>query len=265
MLMLFFTWLLTCLGYLGLASYLLNDYARSKQPSSRLVTAVAVMVILAQGYLLHHWIDVINLQNLSVLNVLSSAIWLSLLLITLVNVWQPVAGLLLVVAPVGFIVTLLGWFDKTLLLVDTQTNDILFWHVVLAIFSIAALAAASLQAIFMYIHHQILKGKQHMRWLSFFPSMEAQGRLLLMFISLSLVLLTLMLGNGGMLLWFEPTAFNYLMPKLIMTLLTWILLAFLLLMGWLKPWQSLRLVPGILLGFVIILFAYAGWWTIAHT
>lgn len=262
--MLFISWFITCVGYLGLTSYLFYGYMKSKQPSSAVVSTVAVIVALAQGYLLHHWIDIINLQNLSVLNILSSVVWLSLVLIALVNFWQPVASLLLVVAPMGFILTLFGIFDDGLILVDTAGNDVLFWHVILAIFSIVALAAASLQAIFMYIHHQLLKSKRHMRWLSFFPSVEAQGRLLLIFIGLSLVLLSLMLVNGGMLLWFEPSAFSYLLPKLFMTFLTWALLGFLLLMGWLRPWQSLRLVPGILLGFVIILFAYAGWWTIVH-
>lgn len=263
--MLLITWLLTCLGYLGLTACLVQGYRRSKPFAPAMVMALAVMVVLAEGYLLHRWIDVIDLQNLSVINMANAVIWLSLLLITVMSLWLPVFSLLLVIAPMGFIFTLLGWFDDGLLLVNTAVNPMLFWHVILAIFTIATMAAATLQALFMYTHHLILKDKRHMRWLSFFPSLEVQGRLLLIFISLSLVFLTLMILNGGLLFWFEPPAFNYLGSKLVFTILVWLLFGFLLLMGWLRPWQSLRLVPGTILGFVIILVAYTGWWTISHT
>lgn len=262
--LLLMTWLVTCVGYLGLTSYLFYQFRTMKQPNFALVTTVAVVVIITQAYLLHHWIDILNLQNLSLLNILSCVVWLSLVVVTITNLWQAVASMLLVIAPAGFILTCLAWFDDGLLLVNTKVNHILFWHVILAIFSIAALAAASLQAIFMYIHHRILKSKRYSRWLSFFPSVEAQGILLLFSICLCLILISLMLINGGLLLWYEPVFFNHLMPTLFLILLVWVLLAFLLLMGWLRPWHSLRIVPGIILGFVIILFAYAGWVTLVR-
>ncbi len=262
--MLFATWFITCLGYLSLTGYLFQCYKRSKPLAPGLATCLAIIVIIAQSYLLHRWIDVIDLQNLSVINMANAVVWLSLVLITLVNLWQPVFSLLLVIAPMGFIFTLLGWFDDGLLLVNTAANPVLFWHVVLAIFTIASVVAASLQALFMYVHHLILKGKKHIRWLSFFPPLEVQAKLLLAFIILSLLLLTLMLINGGLLIWFDPPTLDYLKPKLILTTLAWLLFGFLLFMGWFRPWQSLRLVPGTLLGLVIVLLAYAGWWTLSH-
>ncbi len=141
------------------------------------------------------------------------------------------------------------WFDIHLVAATLTTG----------VFLVALLLAVVVYAQAKHLHNaNELIHEDKNSWTSRLPPMLAMERLLVRVLTLGFILLSGLILTGmffGEAVWGAPLKWNH---KTLFTILSWLVIAVLLLGRRLRGWRGLMLVRSTIIGFVLLFLAYAG-------
>ena len=137
-------------------------------------------------------------------------------------------------------------------------------HLVAAVLTTGVFLVALILAIVVYAQARHLRNANELihedkdSWAARLPPMLTMERLLVRVLILGFILLSGLILTGmffGEAVWGAPLKWNH---KTLFTLLSWVVIAVLLLGRQLRGWRGLMLVRSTIIGFVLLFLAYAG-------
>jgi len=195
--------------------------------------------------------------DLGVLKALSLSSLVTLLLVLLPSLRQPLENLTLPVLPLTMLALAaqLGWPSAPRNLVNTQPA--LDVHILLSILAYSLFTLAALQAWLLAVQHRALHERRpRVLAAHILPPLEHMETLLFRLIGTSFVLLTLALVTGFMFL--EDIFAQHLVHKTVLSLVSWAVFGGLLLGRAFMGWRGRTAVRWTLSGFGVLLLAYFG-------
>jgi len=201
---------------------------------------LGLLAIAIHGYLLHTWIDLATGQNLSLVNIISMTIWLAAVGTVIASSFLPLANLSVAIFPMAiisvFFVLFMGGVSGELILPTAEDPRQLF-HILLSLLAASVVCMAGLQAGFAAVQQRKLKLNQGAGIMEILPSLQRSEQLLFRFVWLAFGLLSLLLLTSF--LWLSPIFSVQVLPKAILTLLSWLVFAVLLWGHYLSGWRGL--------------------------
>lgn len=131
-----------------------------------------------------------------------------------------------------------------------------FIHIFLSTLALIALGSAALQALLLASQEWILKNKQAIHFIQYFPPLEAMESYLFILISIAVILLTLVLTTS--LILFYSIFEQRLWQKLFLSLLAWGVLLMLLIGRSYFGWRGKIVISWTLIGASLIGIVYLG-------
>lgn len=131
-----------------------------------------------------------------------------------------------------------------------------FIHIFLSTLALIALAGAALQALLLASQEWMLKHKQAIDFIQYFPPLEVTEAYLFTLISIAIVLLTLVLTTSMVL--FHPAFEQRLWKKILLSLLAWGVLLMLLIGRSYFGWRGKIAISWTLIGASLIGIVYLG-------
>ncbi|MGM0517886.1 MAG: cytochrome C assembly family protein [Pseudomonadota bacterium] len=194
--------------------------------------------------------------NLSVLNSLSMVFGLASAITVISAFRERLESIAVVLLPVTALTVFLTVFVPETN-VPIQTGVIaLDTHILISLLAYALLTLAALQGVMLLILHQALHGHQASGWIRRLPPMESVEQLMFRFIATGFVLLTLALVTGFLFL--ENIFAQHLVHKTVLSVISWVVFAVLLVGRHVAGWRGRTAVQWTLAGFVLMGMAYFG-------
>jgi ABC-type uncharacterized transport system permease subunit len=131
-----------------------------------------------------------------------------------------------------------------------------FIHIFLSTLALIVLATAAFQALLLASQEWMLKHKQAIRFIQYFPPLEVMETYLFKLISIAIVLLTLVLTSS--LILFRPVFQQQLWQKILLSLLAWGVLFMLLIGRSYFGWRGKIAISWTLIGACLIGVVYLG-------
>lgn len=131
-----------------------------------------------------------------------------------------------------------------------------FVHIFLTTLALIVLISAALQALLLASQEWMLKHKQAIGFIQYFPPLEVMETYLFMLISIAIVLLTLVLASS--LILFHPVFEKRLWQKILLSLLAWGVLLMLLIGRNYFGWRGKIAITWTLIGASLIGIVYLG-------
>lgn len=131
-----------------------------------------------------------------------------------------------------------------------------FIHIFLSTLALIVLISAALQALLLASQEWMLKHKQAIEFIQYFPPLEVMETYLFMLISIAIVLLTLVLASS--LILFHPVFEQRLWQKILLSLLAWGVLLMLLIGRNYFGWRGKIAISWTLIGASLIGVVYLG-------
>ncbi|MBY6205569.1 cytochrome c biogenesis protein CcsA [Halomonas denitrificans] len=129
-------------------------------------------------------------------------------------------------------------------------------HVISSLLAYSVLLIAAMNAIFIFVQHQMLHRRRSARLLDALPPLTSMERLLFQLIAAGWLLLCVSLGTG--LVFVDDLFAQHLVHKTVLSLLAWLIFGVLLYGRWRHGWRGMRVVRLCLVGMVVLLLAYFG-------
>lgn len=129
-----------------------------------------------------------------------------------------------------------------------------FIHIFLSTFALIVLVSAALQALLLASQEWVLKHKQAIGFIQYFPPLEVMEAYLFTLIAIAIVLLTLVLISS--LILFYPVFEQLLWQKILLSLLAWGVLLMLLIGRSYFGWRGKIAISGTLIGASLIAIVY---------
>ncbi|MDH3646140.1 MAG: cytochrome c biogenesis protein CcsA [Gammaproteobacteria bacterium] len=223
---------------------------------ARLAPLLALLAMIAHGWLL--WRAVLSLgpANLSLGNTLSLSGWMVAALVS-VYVWRPnfrgLAALFLAGAGISVL------FTGSIAAAGPVGGEPLWQfvsHAVMATFSYSLLAVAAMLAITTSFKDRRLHQTGDAGWTSILPPLDDMERHMFGAITIGFVLLSLAMFSG--LVFVRDLMAQHLAHKTILTALAWLIFGVLLLGRWRFGWRGRKAINWTLAGFVVLALAYFG-------
>lgn len=194
--------------------------------------------------------------DLGVLKALSLSGLMTLLLVLISSLRQPLENLTLLVLPLTMLALAaqLGWPSAPRSLIGTQPA--LEVHILLSILAYSLFTLAALQAGLLASQHRALHRHRPQTFVRILPPLEDMEILLFRLIGAGFMLLTLSLITGFMFL--EDIFAQHLVHKTVLSLISWAVFGGLLLGRTFMGWRGRTAVRWTLSGFGVLLLAYFG-------
>jgi ABC-type uncharacterized transport system permease subunit len=244
---------------LSTALLLADQWQRCERVSLRLPgLLVAIAALVGQGALLYRLgfhADPAAI-NLSVLNSLSMVFGLASAITVISAFGQRLESVAVVLLPITALTVFLTVFVPETN-VPIQTGMIaLDSHILISLLAYALLTLAALQGVLLLILHQALHGQKPSGWIRRLPPMESVEQLMFRFIATGFVLLTLALVTGFLFL--ENIFAQHLVHKTVLSVISWVVFAVLLIGRHVAGWRGRTAVQWTLAGFILMGMAYFG-------
>ncbi len=232
-----------------------EEAGAGEAPGKGLALAVGLLGALLHAAALASDVCCVGGIDLGVLKALSLSALVSLLLVLLSSLRQPVENLTLLVLPLAWLALLaeLAWPGAPRSLVGTQPA--LEVHILLSILANSLFTLAALQSILLAIQHRALHERRPGTFL-FLPPLEHMETLLFRLLGVGFVMLTLSLLTGF--LYLEDIFAQHLVHKTVLSIISWAVFGGLLLGRALLGWRGRTAVRWTLSGFGVLLLAYFG-------
>lgn len=240
--------------YIGILVHAWLRLSKSKPLSRYLPIALLVSLIL-HGYISYLNIDGGSGQNYGLFNIFAMTTWISMAVVYWNLLKHQANALLLISLPIAAVSLLeVAIFDSDVLVNEPQSGlDI--WHILLGISSMSILLLAALQSLLvLYIDNGLRSHPAHIHsWLGPLQSME---RYLFQLLLIGFILMSSSLG----LAMFNTSEANstQALHKIILTLLSWLVLATLLFGHFKKGWRGVFAAKWTLVGVLLLLLGYFG-------
>jgi ABC-type uncharacterized transport system permease subunit len=224
----------------------------------RYTLVVSVLAVVLHGLLLHHWIDVGGLQNLSAANLFSLLCW-SMAVTLLLMAWRPyVLCLSVLLYPLAVVSIIWVLCDPGQHWVMTVGDHAMLWHILLAIMVVTMLALSALMALLMAWQERRIRSHQLGVFDRHLPSLVLveQHVFQMMCVGFSLLSVMLLMSayHYGWLLW-SSAGVRY---KVVLVLLAWLVFAGALLARWALGYRGRNVVYMTLVGVALLLMVYMG-------
>jgi ABC-type uncharacterized transport system permease subunit len=220
-------------------------------------------VAVAAGLTLHGWLLANDLLvsggiNLSLVNSLSTILWLTVLIYWLASLRYDLRALQAFVLPPAALAVLIQMLGPQGHLLPYSGNPLFEAHLVIALLAYSLFTFAALHAGLMAFAERNLHNRKSMIRLPDFPPIMLMERLLFQIIGIGFVLLTLTLISGIFFteqLFHKPLQFNH---KTVFSIAAWLIFGALMLGRRIKGWRGRVAVRWTLSGFGVLLLAYFG-------
>lgn len=244
-----------CLAYLVSALAQARWLFFSTQPGKNyLFRTCSFVSILSHGYLLYLLIETPNGQNLYSLVLLSLIFWLLNITIFLSIHLAKVENLALFAYPLTICTLIITCLNPGSDVIQTGRFEGMVSHIFLSLLSASTISLAFLQAILLGMQNNFLKNHKHLILLRLLPPLQTMESLLFTFLWLGLLFLSLALVSG---FWFQynhPELKHN--PEIFLSLISWIVIAFLLIGRYRLGWRLQKALIGTTLGFSLIFVSY---------
>jgi len=219
------------------------------------VFILSVVALFGHGLLLYTWIETAQGQNLDAWLMFSLTTWLMGLMIFF-TFKSPSQDLIPLVFPFASLSLFCVIFFSGTDIVVTKAHPGVLIHIFISIIAVSVLFLASLQASLFSLQNHWLKIRYKSPLLRLIPPLETMEKLLLNIIWVGLILLTFSLVTGLIFIgeMFSPK----LLPKTLLSILAWGLLASLLIGRYSLGWRGNTIVRWTLGGVLLLFFAYFG-------
>jgi len=194
--------------------------------------------------------------NLSVLNSLSMVFGMASAITVVSTFRERLDAIAVILLPVTALTVFLTVFVPESD-VPIQTGVIaLDAHILISLVAYALLTLAALQGVLLLILHRALHSHQASGWIRRLPPMESVEQLMFRFIATGFVLLTLALVTGFLFL--ENIFAQHLVHKTVLSVISWVVFAVLLVGRHVAGWRGRTAVQWTLAGFILMAMAYFG-------
>ncbi|MDM7322998.1 MAG: cytochrome c biogenesis protein CcsA [Gammaproteobacteria bacterium] len=227
-----------------------------EMPEKKLALGIALLGVLLHTVSLASDICCLDGIDLGVLKALSLSALVSLALVIISSLRQPLENLALPVLLLTMLALTaqLGWPSAPRSLIGTQPA--LEVHILLSILAYSLFSLAALQAGVLASQHRALHQRRPQIFARILPPLEDMEILLFRLIGAGFVLLTLSLITGFMFL--EDIFAQHIVHKTVLSLISWALFGSLLLGRAFLGWRGRTAVRWTLSGFGALLLAYFG-------
>ncbi len=196
--------------------------------------------------------------NLALINALSLVAWAVALLFLVVALYRPVNNLGIVIMPVAGLAVLAAWLWPGRAVILPAGTGVQSAHIVISVLAYGLLTLAVIQALLLLAQERQLRHRQTGGFLRALPPLEIMEHLMFQLIGVGFVLLTLTMLSGVMFseqLFGKPLRFTH---HIVLSLLSWVVFAILLLGHWRFGWRGRPAVRWTLGGFTLLALAYFG-------
>jgi ABC-type uncharacterized transport system permease subunit len=251
--MLYMIELITILCYLaGTATTALASFRRIK---NIWLYSFGIPAFILHGYLLYQWIDLASGQNLTEFNLLSLAIWVTLLLILFLALRKQVTYLATLLFPLAAASILLAGHYPSHHIIQTANDPKQFTHILLSVITFSVLCMAGLQAVTLAVQEKFIRQKvwtisQHL------PPIESMEKLLFQIITAGSILLACLLSTS--IYFFHEIVLQQFLQKTILTFIALIVFISLLVGRYHFGWRGKKAIYWTLSGVVLISAVYFG-------
>jgi len=219
------------------------------------VLLIGLIALASHAYLLHVWIDTPQGQNLSLLNMLSTVLWLVTLWAWITCLFKPMEDFLIFVAPLDIISIILILVIPEHYYVNTIADPKQLIHILLTLVVVSVLIIAALQGILLSLQDGRLKKRKSAEATTDLPSIEVMERMLFQMIWVGFILLTIVLIFGFVLVQHYSWQ-DYL--KTAFAIFAWLVLLVLLIGRYAAGWRGKKAVRWTLFAVILLIIAYVG-------
>ncbi len=220
------------------------------------VLFIGLLGFLAQGYALY--LDILGPSaiNLGIYNALS-VISAFIALFTLVTAFRYRTELLVVIIlPLTMLSMILDMNFTSNHLLEPNSPDALYFHVITSLIAYSILALAALLAIILSIQNRLLHNHQPGGFVSLLPPLKTLENLLFEALTVGFICLSISLASGLMFL--EDMFTQQLAHKTVLSIIAWFVFLMLLIGRWFLGWRGRIAIRWTLIGFFSLMLAYFG-------
>jgi ABC-type uncharacterized transport system permease subunit len=221
----------------------------------------AVLLLGCGAVLLHAWVlypELVTGQglNLGFFNAASLVALLTVTLLLLVAIKQPVENLGIPVLPVAAVTLALAIWnpgDRTTITSGSWQLDL---HILFSVLAYSLFALAAVQAILLYIQDRHLRDRHPGGYIRSLPPLQVMERLLFQMLASGFALLSAALLTG--ILFLDDIFAQHLVHKTVLSIAGWLIFGILLWGRWKFGWRGRTAIRWTLSGFILLALAYFG-------
>jgi len=214
--------------------------------------------VILHGYLLYRWIDLRIGQNLSILNMLSLALWLIAVMALIVELARSVRVLAVFVFPLTASSILLVLLFPATDIVNTANHPEALAHILLSVLMFCALSLAGFLAMLLAMQEHCLRLKKFGWLIQKLPPLESMESLLFQVMTCGFIVLSFVLATSFYNYFMLLSHNTVLIQKTVLAMMIWGIFALLLLGRYCWGWRGRKAIYGTLLGVFLLMIAYVG-------
>jgi ABC-type uncharacterized transport system permease subunit len=243
--------------YLLVSCHLVWALLRLKPIAKGFTLGMLVVALVAHAVTLYPNIFTIHGLNFNVFNTASLTSFYFVLFYVLFCLYRPILSLGLFAAPTAVVGLSLSYFGVAPYAPLTEISEGLEAHIILSIAAYCVLLMSAVQAIILRIQIRELKHKTNQRfWVNKLPSLQSMESLLFDMILVGFSLLTLALAIGFV--YVNDLLAQHIAHKTILSMLSWLMLGYLLFGHWKYGWRGRRAANMTILAFVVLAIGFIG-------
>lgn len=252
--MLTFIAILTILLYFTACGMQTLRLARHLEGAAVSISILSVCAIILHAFLLHHWIDLPDGQNLTFFNTLSQVLWITAGVVWLMALRRPLVNLGIIVYPLAgiSIILVLGFSGDYIIQTSAEPKKLL--HILLSFLAIGILLIAAIQACLLTILNQALRKKYSNAITQSLPPLQMMESLLFQLIALGFCILTAVIYTGFMS--YPAILQSEVWHHMLFASLAWLIFGILLIGRFFLGWRGKLAIRWTLIGAVLLLIAY---------
>lgn len=231
------TELITIFAYLLLTLLQRQILVKPSKKINLFYLSLGIFALSSHAWLLHHWIDTPNGQNLAFFYLVSQITWLSAFILFCASWWKRLAASIsLLIFPFAALTILLAIFfpGERILIMAHSPKELI--HILLAMLAFSVFIIAAIQSILLAIGERWLRRKEANHFMKMLPPLETMEIFLFRMIAIGFFLLTLVLFSS--ILFFQNLFVPPLLHKSILTILSWVIFASLLYGRYYLHWRG---------------------------
>jgi len=194
--------------------------------------------------------------NLGFFNAASLVALMTVLLLLLVAIKQPVENLGIPVLPIAAAAVALASWNPGQQPATTAASWQLDLHILFSVLAYSLFALAAVQAVLLAIQERHLRNRHPGGYIRALPPLQIMEGLLFQMIGTGFALLSAALLTG--ILFLEDIFAQHLVHKTLLSIAAWVIFAILLWGRWKFGWRGRKAIRWTLSGFVFLLLAYFG-------
>ncbi|MFQ5938377.1 MAG: inner membrane protein YpjD [Acidiferrobacterales bacterium] len=257
-------WLVSCLAatlYVVVGGTLFQHFRQGSLLTGNVritIFVVGFVAVLLHAAILYTDLLTADGLNLALTNAVSLVMWAVALLFLVTALYRPINNLGMVIMPVAALAVLVAWIWPGPPVVLPAGTTLQSAHIVISVLAYGLLTLAVVQSLLLLAQERQLRHRHAGAFLGALPPLETMEHLMFQLIGIGFLLLTLTVITGVFFteqLFGKPLRFTH---HVVLSLLSWVVFATLLLGHWRFGWRGRPAVRWTLGGFTLLALAYFG-------